>query len=324
MRSAVFPASAYVEMALSGIRSLFSDEVFELSKAAFLNAAFLPEQGSRTFQLAISPDGVEAFLFEIRSRAEDGDAAWTLHTTGRLRRDNGRNGFEDKPQSVSIADLRARYEVTRDAKDFYDWMARSGLHYGPAFQLVDQAWVGGAESLCRLRADVEDQNRYVVHPAILDAGFQSMGLVRPVNGGFHAEDTNLPVAIERVRIYETIPERSELFTQAILVGSDPEKGAYRLNIRLLDESGAILLDVSELEMQRVARQESDDSIDSLYTIQWVLDSPPEHRDLPDVSKQKWVIFADNTGVADSQKASLEFGIDRLLTGKTGPKVRQSL
>ena len=151
-----------------------------------------------------------------------------------------------------------------------------------------------------------------------------MGLVRPVNGGFHAEDTYLPVAIERVRIYETIPERSELFTQAILVGSDPEKGAYRLNIRLLDESGAVLLDVSELEMQRVARQESDDSIDSLYTIQWVLDSPPEHRDLPDVSKQKWVIFADNTGVADSQKASLEFGIDRLLTGKTGPKVRQSL
>ena len=146
-------------------------------------------------------------------------------------------------------------------------MARSGLHYGPAFQLVDQAWVGGAESLCRLRADVEDQNRYVVHPAILDAGFQSMGLVRPVNGGFHAEDTYLPVAIERVRIYETIPERSELFTQAILVGSDPEKGAYRLNIRLLDESGAVLLDVSELEMQRVARQESDDSIDSLYTIQ---------------------------------------------------------
>jgi hypothetical protein len=54
------------------------------------------------------------------------------------------------------------------------------------FRVVEQAWVGQGDSLCRLRGNVEDQNRYVVHPAILDASFQAMAHVRPENGGFPA------------------------------------------------------------------------------------------------------------------------------------------
>jgi acyl transferase domain-containing protein len=319
MRSEVFPASAYVEMALSGMPSLFPDQVFEVNKAAFINAAYLPEEGSRTFQLAITPDGAEAFSFEIRSRAEDGEAIWTLHTTGRLRRDRGRHDESaGKPQPVSIAVLQAQYGVTRDAREHYDGLARSGLHYGPAFQVVEQAWVGQAESLCRLRGNVEDQNRYVVHPAILDASFQAMAHVRPDNGGFPAEDTYLPVAIEGVRVYETIPDGNELFTQMFLAGSDPEKGAFRVNIRLLNANGVVLMEILQMEVKRVTRQAAADSIDSLYTIQWLLEEgSPEHRDLPNASNQNCVIFADRTGFADSLKVSLEFARGRLTTVRPG-------
>ena len=119
------------------------------------------------------------------------------------------------------------------------------------------------------------------------------GAGAPGGGGFHAEDTFLPVAIERVRIYEDA-ERSELFTQATLIGSDPEKGSYRLNICLLDDSGAILVEIVELEMKRVARHDSAEALDSMYTIRWMLQSdPPQQHDAPDVSNESWVIFADD-------------------------------
>ena len=46
MRSAVFPASAYVEMALSGIRSLFPEQPFECSQAVFLECGLFAGGGS--------------------------------------------------------------------------------------------------------------------------------------------------------------------------------------------------------------------------------------------------------------------------------------
>ncbi len=86
LRSAVFPAAAYVDMVLSAIQALQPEERFELVDAAFRNAAYLPDEGSRIFQLAMTPEGSDAFSFEVRSRANDDGDPWTLHATGKLRR----------------------------------------------------------------------------------------------------------------------------------------------------------------------------------------------------------------------------------------------
>jgi acyl transferase domain-containing protein len=77
LRSAVFPAAAYVDMALSGMRALCPDERFALTDAAFRHAAYLPEEGGRVFQLAITLEGADAFSFEVRSRAEDNGEPWS-------------------------------------------------------------------------------------------------------------------------------------------------------------------------------------------------------------------------------------------------------
>ena len=318
MRSAVFPAAAYIEMALSGARSLSPDRVFDVANAAFVNAAYLPEQGSRTFQLAITRDGAEAFSFEIRSRSDDGETEWTLHATGDLR---GRGkaaggGMADNAPTVSIAGLQAKYETTVDTNTHYDALARSGLHYGPAFQLVERAWVGHLESLCQLRGDAKQLGPYVIHPAILDAGFQAMANVRP-NVGFDPADTYLPVAIKRVHVYEAISGEEKLFAQAFLAASDPEEGAFRVNIRLLNAHGTVLAEILEMEVKRVTRQDVS-AVDSLYTIHWVPEEDdPAHRDLPQLSGQNWVVFADSVGVAESLKVSSNFANGQLTIVRPG-------
>jgi acyl transferase domain-containing protein/acyl carrier protein len=320
LRSAVFPASAYVEMALSGVRSLFPAQSFEVRKAAFLNAAYLPEEGNRIFQLAMSPEGAEAFSFEIRSRAEEGDASWTLHTTGQIHRGKEEDG--EKPGQVSIPELQVAYEEVREGKDHYGRLAKSGLHYGPAFQVVERAWVGNLEALCQLRRDADEQSRYLIHPAILDGSFQAMALVFPTGDGFHPEDTYLPVSIEGVRMHQPIPETGQLFAHTFLVSSSPERGSFRVDLRLLDAEGSVLVEVVEMEIKRVAHQEQAASLPSLYTIHWVLGNAPGQLEIPKVATANWILFADNAGVAESMSASLEFAGGRSTTVRPGEAFRK--
>ncbi|HEY2001214.1 MAG TPA: SDR family NAD(P)-dependent oxidoreductase, partial [Acidobacteriaceae bacterium] len=320
LRSAVFPASAYVEMAISGVSLLFPAQSFEVRKAAFLNAAYLPEEGDRIFQLAISPEGAEAFSFEIRSRAEEGEANWTLHATGQLHR--GKEENAERPRPVSIPELQSAYEEVREGNDHYDRLAKSGLYYGPAFQVVEKAWVGSAEALGRLRGDMEDQSRYLIHPAILDGGFQAMAQVFPTGNGFHPEDTYLPISIERVRMYQPIPEQGQLFTHTLLISSSPQGGSFRVNVRLLDAEGNVLVEVVEMELKRVARQDASDAISSLYTLHWVLKNAPGQLEIPKISTTNWILFADSAGVAESMSASLEFAGGRSTTVRPGEAFRK--
>ena len=87
-----------------------------------------------------------------------------------------------------------------------------------------------------------------------------MALVRPVQEGFHAEDTFLPVAMERLHLYGAIPAKTHLFTHASLVSTDLQSGTYRLNVRLINDFGAVFAEILELEMKRVTRQNCDPPI----------------------------------------------------------------
>src|SRR6185437_1940487 len=223
------------------------------------------------------------------------------------------------PETVSVRALLGQYKMHRDAHDHYGRTVRSGLQYGPAFQLVQEAWVRDSESLCRLRADVQDGDQDVIHPAILDACFQAMAHVRPERDTFKAEDTYLPVVIERVCIYGPIPDSGDLYAQAMLVSADPLNGTFRADIRLLDPAGHILMDVTGMEVKRVTNRNLLGAPQSLYSLGWVLqDGDKQVGDntrgkaearvafLSQASAENWIIFADDTAIAKTIRESLEF------------------
>ena len=323
LRSAVFPASGHIEMALSAAKVMRPAEAFEVRNALFTSAAYLADKGSKTFQLALTPASDETFTFEIRSRAEqreDQEDVWTLHSSGILARVEPASAV---PEPVSVAELQGRYKTYRDAQDHYNRTTKSGLQYGPAFQLVKEAWVGDGESLCRLQSDVQDGERYAIHPAILDACFQAMAHVKPEQEAFHAGDTYLPVVIDQVCMYQAIPCEGNLFAQARLVSTDPEKGAFRTDMRLLDATGNVLMDVAGMEVKRVAQQDSQRSVEPLYSLSWVPEKTGAGEAfLPRASSENWVIFADNTGVAEAMKISLEFAKGRCTLVRPGAGFRK--
>ncbi len=191
-------------------RFLIPDRGLRLARAAFVNAAYLPEEGSRIFQLAMTPEGGDGILVRNPEPVEEqGDADWMLHATGALRgreQTAEQEGHRHPAIHLDSGAFRHRYAATRN-NTVYDGLAKSGLHYGPAFQLVEQAWVGERESLCRLRGDVEQ-------PEPIRDSSRNFGCVFPGDGawcvrvtdGFHPEDTYLPVAIKRFHIYEAISQ----------------------------------------------------------------------------------------------------------------------
>ncbi len=327
LRSAVFPASGHVDMALSAAKEMFPDQVFEVRNAVFASAAYIPEQGAKTFQLALTPDGNGAYSFAIRSRGDQGEAAWPVRSHGILQPVQSETA---PPETISLAALQAQYTTHRDAQDHYARTTRCGLQYGPAFQLVQEAWVGDLASLCRLRADVSDGDQDVIHPAILDACFQAMTHVRPERDAFKAEDTYLPVAIERVCIYGPIPDHGDLYAQAMLVSADPLNGTFRTDLRLLDPVGNVLVDVTGIEVKKVT-EHNVATTEPLYALQWVEEKQTGTAGqaaeastllLPKASAENWMIFADNTGIAEAMKTSLEFIGGRCTLIRPGSKFRR--
>lgn len=304
LRSAVFPAAAYVDMALSAVRALRPEERFALVDAAFRNAAYLPEEGSRVFQLALTPEGADGFTLEVRSRAEDDGDPWTLHTTGKLQRLNQ----QERERKVSVAELEASCPEVRDGETHYSQLARSGLQYGPAFRLVDEARVSAGRSLCRLARGREEQGLSVLHPALLDACFQSMAHVRPEGEGFEAEDTYLPVSIARVQVYGDVPKDERLWVVAERSSCDAKAGSFGVNLRLLNEAGELIAAITEMEVQRVARRDLAEVRSSLYRLRWIAEAAvQEPAGIPRLRQENWIVFADECGVGDTLAEALTFG-----------------
>lgn len=326
LRSAVFPAAGHVDLALSAAKSLLPEENFEVRDTAFISAAYIPDQGSKTFQIALTPDGNGGFSFEIRTRADEGEAAWPLRSKGILQRVDA---TATEPAAIDLSALQREYEIHRDASDHYDRTAKSGLQYGPAFQLVQEAWAGNSESLCRLRIP-EDRDASVIYPPLLDACFQAMTHIRPEHESFRAEDTYLPVVIEQVRMYRPIPGEADLYSRARLVGADPLQGKIRANIQLLDAEGGVLMDILGMELQRVAREHLAACTDTLYSMEWVLQETSQSglnkaetivALLPRVSSENWIVFADNSGIAETMRTFLESAGGKCTIVKAGTKFR---
>jgi acyl transferase domain-containing protein/NADPH:quinone reductase-like Zn-dependent oxidoreductase/NADP-dependent 3-hydroxy acid dehydrogenase YdfG len=304
LRSAVLPASAYVDMALSGVRALLPQERFAVRDAEFRNAAWLPEEGSRVFQLAITREGADAFSFEVQSRADDDGDPWILHATGQLQRT--KPAAETK-QTVSLADLQAHCAEVWDCDAHYARLGQSGLEYGPAFRLVEEARVGRGRSVSRLARLPEGLEMCVIPPTLLDACLQqAIAYMWPEGDSFAEGDTYLPVSIRQFEVYRELPKDERLFAVAELAGSDPETSTFRANLRLVSERGEVIAEATEMGAQRVARQDLPTSRSCLYTLRWVAEpTVREPAAMTKLQHENWIVFANSCGVADAMCGVLE-------------------
>ncbi|MGW6601266.1 non-ribosomal peptide synthetase/type I polyketide synthase [Streptomyces sp. NPDC055036] len=166
---ALFPAAGYLEMAAQAVRTLTGGTETALGDIELRKALFLPDDASRTVQLALS---LEDSSFTVAT-GTGGSGERAVHASGVARA--GHRSAALAPLDIDA--VRARGERHLDSGACYASLSSLGYHYGPAFQGIEEVWTGRGEALARIRppeAIGDDAAGHHVHPVLLDSCFQAL------------------------------------------------------------------------------------------------------------------------------------------------------
>lgn len=326
----VFPASAHVEAVLEAARLLGPGKSISLDEVSFLQALYLSESEPLELQLVISkvsgrPDN-STFSLMARpvpahgSGEQSAEGGWTEHSSGTihfgelpLTLDAAAALLELGEKRVDPSMLRANvHRGTRE--ELYRMASRSGLEYGPAFQLVESFEVSHVSSLriAQTRIRVDDDVRepgYLIHPALLDSCLQAMHL-RP-----RGHDVYLPLQLRNLSIFGlplhlVAGETIQLITEAVFLGMDSSRGTFEMQLKLKTEAGQVLAVIEAMTVKRVEIRVDKAATENLFVMGWkplhVLPEP-----MPGGSAGRhWLIFADDGGDLGTAGASCAAALAR--------------
>ncbi len=327
---ALLPASLYLEMALSAAHEAFAKQPFVLENIEFRKALFLPEAGTRTIQVILSPDADAAASVHIYSRPTDAERSsnsWILHASAKVcpQHDGGVSPVLGRDV---LAEIQARCSERVSGQDYYSRLGESGIQYGPFFQSISQLWRYNGDMLGEVRVpDGSDTqfDAYQFHPAILDACLQTVGAgVATQALATGKQSIYIPTHIDQVRIYDR--PGPHLWSHAQL--QEHEADTIMGGVRLLDEAGQVAVEIVGLRFDqlghdaRPALEQNPD--DWLYEFQWqshdrLAKDRPDNEHLANersegqrvsqpsapASPGRWLIFADNSGVGEALAARLK-------------------
>ena len=298
----VLPATAHMEIALEAVRRLAPQESYSIRDLKLEAVIPLAEDQTFEFQLALVRQAEGAFDFEIRGRQRGTSGEWTLHSRGQLE---AHATEQQKSPTVPLAELKSKGAHSA-ADHHYAAMARTGIEYGPAFQLFAEAWTAGSESLVRVLsakfAGAANEG-YVLHPAVLDACLQSVSQAGPHTEDTDGEATWLPVGIERLTIHQTLSGHAELYVLAQADWRDEAAGRFWLDLQVADQHGNTLAEIRGLQCQRVQSSKAQEVAELLFSVEW----RKSESKLPELSSaigQHLLVFADRTGVAEHLRSAI--------------------
>ena len=296
---AVLPGAAYCEMALAAARTVFGGAV-EVRDINFESALLLDEQTTIGGSAALTSPGVASFTVET---TQDGErvrqAVATLHTAP-----------EAQIPAYDVSVLLTGHPGSEDGDDVRKRMDQRGMQYGPAFSGLGTVHTGD-ETSDTVLAEValprqirSQQDAYQVHPALLDACFQSVEAhpqVRALGEGV----LGLPLGIKAIRSYA--PARNVHYCATRVTKADAS--GVEADIDLFDEHGAVFLGVTGLRLGTGVSESGQQErvlAERLLTIQW------RHRELPEADYAEggsWLLIsttptsgATATALTESLKA----------------------
>ncbi|WP_055525764.1 type I polyketide synthase [Streptomyces graminilatus] len=181
--TAILPGTAFLELALLAADRVGYATVDELTLEAPL---VLPEHGAVHVQVTVGEPGEQgARGVTVHSRPDDAtdDERWTRHALGRLVPE------AKEPADDTLAGVWPPAGAEAVAvEDLYDRFAANGFVYGPAFQGLTAAWKLGDDVYAEVELPAEaspgaDAADYGLHPALLDAALQTVGLTAAASSG---------------------------------------------------------------------------------------------------------------------------------------------
>ena len=263
---AAFPGAAYCEMALSAADTVFG-EASEVRDIRFSDLLLLSEQSEVTAVAVVEKAGTATFAVETD---EDGE---------RIRRASAELHSTESPPPVrrDVAALLAAHPDRIAGHEIRQAFAARGIEFGPAFTGLTAVHANGEGpsvfAEIGLPAGIRaQQSGYGVHPALLDACFQSVAAQLCI-GGNREGGLLLPLSVGRLRRFAA--GRDARYCHARITTRDGS--AIEADIDVLDEHGQVVLAVTGLRMgSRAGKSSERDRVlgERLLTVEWVQRQPP--------------------------------------------------
>jgi polyketide synthase 5 len=231
------PGAAYCEMALAAARAVLG-EASEVRDIRFEQMLLLDAETTVGAIASMEAPGVARF--SVETNAEGTHMRWAsavLHAAD--------DGY--RPPAHDLSALQAAHPIRVDGADVRESFDKRGIHFGPAFTGLAAAHTAEGSSSTVL-AEIglpgsirSHQSAFGVHPALLDACFQSVAAhpaARGVAGGLL-----LPLGVRQLRGYG--PARDARYCYARVTASGTGLDA---DLDVVDVHGTIVLTARGLQM----------------------------------------------------------------------------
>jgi len=235
----VVPASGLIEIALAAGRDLYGEAPLGLQDFDILNALVVGAEEMRELSIRFAEATATIEIWSRRRFAQD---KWLINARGRISVLTG-----SRP---SVLALPAENELLMDSSGaVYEEARRSGLEYGPCFQLVrrcerdrftTQVWLGQPDSGLGAFSDI-----HVLNPISMDAAFHGLFISRPQRDG--ETKSHLPVRFHRVMVFE----QGAKIHQAITLLTHETERYKTVSISFLDATGALVASVEGAVLRAV-------------------------------------------------------------------------
>jgi thioester reductase-like protein len=251
----VFPAAAYIEMALAAAQELFEDQPFGLEEFQMVAPLMLRRDKPVTLQFQMQ----DTHNFSIFSRSSTTQQIWTQHACGSFVPGSSLR----KPGIISVDDIQNSSTQEVAKKEIYQELEIRHLNYGPLFQNIDHLWMSDTEVLGRVNVNEkihENLEDYILHPVVLDACFQMVELLA-------LQGTYIPVSIDNI-VPHLLQEEIHWGMARVLSRTPAQLTCHLV---LLNKDGACCLEVENILCQRLMlgdESASNTVEDHLYEFQW--------------------------------------------------------
>ncbi len=280
---AAFPGAAYCEMALAAANLVFGEDDYggEVRDVVFEQLMLLDEHTEVTAAATAVADGVAEFTVQT-----DVDGERVRHAVATLA-----GLLEDSPAARhDIAALLRSHPNRIPGEEVRQWFAARRIQFGPAFAGLVAVHTGDGDG-STLLAEVtlpgdirSQQSGFHIHPALLDACFQSVAAaVGPSEGGLL-----LPLGVARLR--QVRPGRDARFCVVRVLKADA--GSIEADLDITDADGELVLRITGLRMGNHGSKAGErDRVlaERLLTVEWTRQQNPPAPD--DADAGSWLLIS---------------------------------
>ena len=270
------PGAAYCEMALAAARVVFG-EAAEVRDIRFEQMLLLDAETTVGATAALETPGVADFSVETNT---DGTstrwASAALHAAA-----------NDQPPAHDLSALRAAHPVRVDGADLRESFDKRGIQFGPSFTGVAAVHIadGSARTILAeigLPGSIrQHRNAFGVHPALLDACFQSVA----AHPGVGSDGMLLPLGVRQLRVHGPVRDARYCYARVTVSATGLDA-----DLDVVDRHGVVVLTARGLQMGTGASEDGNrDRLlnESLLTIEWQPQALPA---LTSTQPGKWLVI----------------------------------